>query len=632
MNLNESPVDTVKRITKRLLKSAKHKILGNPKFPTTLANTTSHVTQYGHASPILEIVPTRQTTKIIGANWLASFKGNDHSEHGEDGIIAKIFELMPPTNKWVCEFGAHDPEIISNTWQLINKQGWRAVLIEADKDYYGKLKAYYQDKPDVHIVNSMVSFEGKDTLDKILSQTNAPTDLDFMVIDIDGNDYHVWQAIEQYRAKVVMIEFNASIPVDVAFTQPRDLSLSQGSSLKAMVELGKSRGYQLIAVTAWNAFFVQDAYFHLFFNEAPALDDMYVFPARHPIWMRAFQCYDGTIMMAPWNEMLWHKINLSQEDYQVLPTSMRKFSRDLAARPYVIEKNGGKTPLSTEEAAHVDRVLKMPGNVFGQFAKNVFSRYGEDGIVDKLIHYISMEVHCFVEVGAGDGITHSRSRHLSVDHKWHGLLLERDAALRERLKKNRGADRETIHDAMWTIANEGMLDDIISHHQVPAQFGILILNTYGTEYYLWESLRRYAPEIVIIQFNPTIPNDVKFIQAKDDAVHQGCSLRALSELAHYKGYELVAVTLDTAYFVKRKHVYRLFETVGYKYTDLDAMYCPLQMQWFQLYDGTLVAGGLNRLLWHGIRIDEEKLQVVPKALRTFHQYADSDYKPFFYRI
>src|SRR5438093_11004259 len=75
----------------------------------------------------LEVVPTRQNTKIIGDNWLISYKDNLNSEHGEDGIIEKIFSILKPQNKWVCEFGAHDPEIISNTWRLINKEEWNAM-------------------------------------------------------------------------------------------------------------------------------------------------------------------------------------------------------------------------------------------------------------------------------------------------------------------------------------------------------------------------------------------------------------------------------------------------------------------------------------------------------------------------
>lgn len=592
----------------------------------------SDVKQEFSTPMVMEIVPTHSNTKIHGANWLANFKNNDHSEHGEDGIIAKIFELLPPENKWVCEFGAHDPEIISNTWHLIHKQGWNALLIEADSGYFEKLKNYYQNNPAVHCVQTMVSYEGKELLDNVLKDTPVPTNLDFMVIDIDGNDYHVWNAIQTYKAKVVMIEFNASIPTDVSFVQPRNLSVNQGASLKAMVELGKQKGYQLIAATTWNAFFVKEEYYHLFFAQEPALEDMYVFPVKHPIWMRPFQLYDGTIMVAPWEEMLWHKIDLKPSDYQVLPSSYHVFIRELAAQDFVIEKNGDKTPLDAEIAEQVKKIAAMPGNGISQFAKNAYSRYGEDGILEKLVTLVSAEHLFVVDVGAWDGITHSRSRNLIANHRWNALLIDNVKTNISLLKDvNTAYPKVNIQHGYDTQGNNS-LNAIFANHSVPENFEVLVLNVYGMEYQLWESLTTHKPKIVAVQFNPTIPNDIKFIQANDFSVHQGASLRALRELAQYKGYELVGVTLETAFFVKRKYFYRLFETIGAQYHDLDAIFSPIQMQLFQLYDGTIVLNGLNRLLWHGLRIDEEKLQVVPKSLRKFHQFADEKYKKFFYRV
>lgn len=585
------------------------------------------------AEPILQIVPTEKNTRIIGSNWLASFKNNRFSEHGEDGIIAKIFEIMPPENKWVCEFGAHDPEIISNTWRLIHQEGWNALLIEADDYYYDKLKKYYEKSQSVHCVHTKVSYEGSEKLDNILQKTPVPKDLDFMIIDIDGNDYHVWQAIEHYRAKLVMIEFNASIPTDVSFIQERNLSVNHGSSLRAMYELAAKKGYKLIAATSWNAFFIREEYFSLFFDHEPALDQMYVFPVKHPIWMRPFQLYDGTIMVAPWDEMLWHKVNLKVADYQVLPESMRAFNRELATQDFIIETDGKKSSVIAENAEHNSKILSMPGNILGKYAKNNYSRHGEDGITDRLASAIGINHHYFVDVGAWDGITYSRSRDSAVNAGWRGIALENDEKLREELIKSYSTYPSIhVHHGSFGMENDTSLNSILKMYDAPRDFDFLFLNTFGMEYYLWESLTDYEPKVVVVQFNPTIPNDVKFIQPKDSSVNQGSSLRAFLDLAHYKNYELVATTLESAFFVHRKHFYRLFESQGLKYADLDEMFCPVEMQLFQLYDGTIELAGLDRLFWHNIRIDKDKLQVIPRALRTFHQFADKEHKKYFYRV
>jgi hypothetical protein len=611
---------------KRLLKNTQKRSM-DEQFQQLKAETLSQ------AQAILEIVPTQENTKIIGENWLAAFKNNSASEHGEDGIISKIFSIMPPENKWVCEFGAHDPENISNTWHLINKEGWHALLIEADDFYFNKLKEYYKSSPSVHCVHTKVSYEGSEKLDTILEKTPAPVNLDFMVIDIDGNDYHVWEAIESYQAKLVMIEFNASIPSDVSYVQPKDMSLNKGSSLKAMVDLANKKGYKLIAVTAWNAFFIQQKYYHLFFNQEPALTNMYVYPVKHPIWMRAFQLYDGTLMITRWDEMLWHKIDLAQADYQTLPESYRFFNRKLANKNFVIEDDGSKNSVEEENSLHLEKIFSMPGNVMSQYAHNHYSRYGEDGILEQLVKGISCNHLFFVDVGSYDGVTHSRSRNLTIKHNWHGLLLEDEASVQEVLAlSNQLYPQIKIDNTQINLVGEHSLDAIFKKNNVPQDFEILFLNSFGMEYYLWESLREFTPRLLAIQFNPSIPNDVKYVQPNDFNLHQGCSLRALLDLAHYKDYELVAVTMETAFFVHRKFYYRLFELFGLRSVDLDEMFSPFQMKLFQLYDGTIALDGLNKLMWHGVRIDEEKLQVVPKGLRKFHQFADPEYKSLFYRV
>lgn len=59
---------------------------------------------------------------------------------------------------------------------------------------------------------------------------------------------------------------------------------------------------------------------------------------------------------------------------------------------------------------------------------------------------------------------------------------------------------------------------------------------------IWESLEDYYPKVVVIEHNPTIPNNIIYIQEKDVSIQRGSSLRALVELGKSKGYELVATT------------------------------------------------------------------------------------------
>lgn len=176
------------------------------------------------------------------ANGLLKYKKNIFSQFGEDGIIEKIFSILPHDCNWCVEFGAWDGKHLSNTHFIISQKGWSGVLIEADQHKFKALRQTYLENNKVFCINKMVTFDGQNVLDNILPQASIPKDFDLLSIDIDGNDYHVWKSVEHYRPKVVVIEFNNSIPNDIEFVQEANYSANQGCSLLALNNLAKKRG------------------------------------------------------------------------------------------------------------------------------------------------------------------------------------------------------------------------------------------------------------------------------------------------------------------------------------------------------------------------------------------------------
>lgn len=225
------------------------------------------------------------------------------SQFGEDGILEKIFEILPdPGSRWCVDFGAWDGRHLSNTWHLLSSRGWHGVLIEADPERFAELVATYRGNARVVAKNRMVTFEGADRLDEILSETPIPQDFDLLAIDIDGNDYHIWDSVRDYQPKVVLIEINPSVPNELAFIQARDMNVAHGSSLLAMVLLGKAKGYELIATTSHNAFFARRDLFPLFNIPDNDIHLMHS-PDAYETWV--FQLYDGTLLLAGCQSMLW---------------------------------------------------------------------------------------------------------------------------------------------------------------------------------------------------------------------------------------------------------------------------------------------------------------------------------------
>lgn len=253
---------------------------------------------------------------------LLDYTKNVTSQCGEDGIIEKVFEIIGAANKICVEFGAGDGDRTSNTWSLIHFHQWGGVLIEP-KDYmFASLERRYRNHHNVTTIQNTVGFGKNNSLDIILNGT-LPSNFDLLVIDIDGCDYHAWEAIEKYRPRVVLIEHNPTVPIDVSFIQSRDMSVNQGSSLKALCDLGRRKGYELIAATELNAFFVEQENFHLFDikdNSPEALNSM-----DEKKKMRLFQGYDGTLFLVGNDRLIWKNKQIAHEAIQVIPPEERVY-------------------------------------------------------------------------------------------------------------------------------------------------------------------------------------------------------------------------------------------------------------------------------------------------------------------
>lgn len=255
-------------------------------------------------------------------NSLLTYSRNVTSQYGEDGILEKIFEIIPGNNKFCVEFGAWDGKKLSNTWNLTKNHGWTSLFIEANPNRFNKLLMNHRDNPKAICLNRFIEFEGNNSLDHILQEVGFPIDFDLISIDIDGNDWHIWDSIKSYQPKVVLIEFNPTIPNDVIFIQDRDTTVNQGCSLMSLIELGKQKGYELIATSNINAFFIKKEYYSLFQIEDNSIDYMY---DDTLYGMKIFQLYDGTLTLSGLKQLMWQGKTILDEDIQVLPISARKF-------------------------------------------------------------------------------------------------------------------------------------------------------------------------------------------------------------------------------------------------------------------------------------------------------------------
>jgi hypothetical protein len=200
------------------------------------------------------------------ARRLNQYEYKVSSQNGEDGIIAEIFRRIGTTNQTFVEFGASDGS--ENNTALLVRQGWGGLWMDADTAAVNKAKATFRPEIDSAKLTVLEAFISAENIEDLFRQGNVPEEFDLLSIDIDRNDYYVWEKLTHYRPRVVVIEYNAGIPPAMSWKIPYDpkafgwnsFGNGNGASLKALEELGTSKGYRLVGcdLCGVNAFFIRD--------------------------------------------------------------------------------------------------------------------------------------------------------------------------------------------------------------------------------------------------------------------------------------------------------------------------------------------------------------------------------------
>ena len=186
-----------------------------------------------------------------------------YSQNDEDGIIAEIFRRIGSPGRTFVEFGVEDG-LENNTLYLL-LQGWRGLWIDGNEGFVKKIRSRFDEVIQSDRLSVTHSFITRDNINSTIGHF-AKGEIDLLSIDIDGNDYHIWEAVEVVRPRVVVIEYNSKFPPPIsiapAYVPDRVWQGDDymGASLEAIVRLGKRKGYSLVGcnVTGANAFFVRD--------------------------------------------------------------------------------------------------------------------------------------------------------------------------------------------------------------------------------------------------------------------------------------------------------------------------------------------------------------------------------------
>ena len=208
-----------------------------------------------------------KTPVVDKTKWLSIHAAKKFSQSGEDGIIAHIFSEIGFESKTFLEMGFGVPEC--NAWRLMDEEGFSGTFIDENRNVVRQFMAVTKGmKINRNAVKAWQSRITLETLSATMDLVSAPDEVDLLSIDLDGNDYWIWEALEM-SARLVVIEYNPSpgkhrtvtIPYNPDFKWKSEYSgFYFGASLAALEILGKKKGYRLIGCdpVGVNAFFLRD--------------------------------------------------------------------------------------------------------------------------------------------------------------------------------------------------------------------------------------------------------------------------------------------------------------------------------------------------------------------------------------
>lgn len=188
------------------------------------------------------------------------------SQFGDDGILQYLIEQTCPPVKKFIEFGVENYKEANTLFLLLNNN-WSGLIIDGDPaniDFVRRSPWFWRQD-----LQAVAKFVDRDNINELFEDAGFTGEIGLLSVDIDGNDYWVWEAINVVNPVLVTVEYNSvfgaehaiTIPYDPTFyrTKAHSSNLYWGTSLKALCLLAEKKGYAFVGCNSAgnNAHFVR---------------------------------------------------------------------------------------------------------------------------------------------------------------------------------------------------------------------------------------------------------------------------------------------------------------------------------------------------------------------------------------
>lgn len=191
---------------------------------------------------------------------LTKYSDRVYSQNTEDGMIRECLESLGIDKGFFVDVGSWDGIYLSNVYHLALNRGFKGICIEGTKEKAEQLKQNMKNL-DVACLDTFISLEPGNDIDTLLERNNCPKDFDLLSIDIDGNDWWIWNSLKKHSPKIVIIEYNANqnncstMPYDPTYVHHN--TVYYGATPPALKLLADYKGYDLVGINHVNLVFVR---------------------------------------------------------------------------------------------------------------------------------------------------------------------------------------------------------------------------------------------------------------------------------------------------------------------------------------------------------------------------------------
>ena len=190
------------------------------------------------------------------------------SQFEEDGKLLFIFSVTGMKSKCFVEIGSDDG-VNSNSANLYFNFGFHGLFIDGNPKSIRRGRRFFSTYPHPWLYKPkfVCAKVTRENINGLIEDAGIKGEIDLLSIDIDGNDYWIWDALEVIDPRVVIIEThnefgmnNIVVPYDPDYFFPGKHPVYHGASPVAMTKMANRKGYRLVGANelGFNFIFIKN--------------------------------------------------------------------------------------------------------------------------------------------------------------------------------------------------------------------------------------------------------------------------------------------------------------------------------------------------------------------------------------